>query len=380
MSPALPNTESFPYDEFLSVQEERDQFIYEWDQGLRSREVPVIIMPAWDMWNDNTCADREMFLRWNLWGMIVSARWRSDSVFPHLQPWYGVGIMASAFGAKYRWKGDSAPQTRPVFQSADEVADVKTPRPGESEPMKEVLDRIRWYREVTHDRLPICLTDTQSPHDTASLLMKTNEFFTVSSFEPERVRRFMNAITDLTIAFSEMQMEAIGPVLSLPGHQMLCHPRWSGISLSDDNMSMVSPKVYEAAMLPYNSRISEHFGGIALHSCGKVGHNIPMLLRTPGVNQTEHGVCAIVKDSDPNPNEPGSLRDGYRGSDVILKVRLHKSEIDLSDRLLAPDLKCALVVTGVESQEESEEVYQRFKKRIRCIVEEWPNVDSRTQE
>ncbi|MFH1927050.1 MAG: uroporphyrinogen decarboxylase family protein [Chloroflexota bacterium] len=371
MPPELPNPESFPYDEFLAVQEERDQFIYEWDQGLRPGEVPVIIMPAWDMWNDNTCADSEVFLRWNLWGMIVSARWKSDSVFPHLQPWYGVGIMASAFGAKYRWEGDSAPQTRPVFQSADAVADIKTPRPGESEPMKEVLDRIRWYREVTHDRLPICLTDTQSPHDTASLLMETNEFFTVSSFEPERVERFMNAITDLTIAFSEMQTKAIGSNLSLPGHQMLCHPRWSGISLSDDNMSMVSPRVYEAAMLPYNSRISEHFGGIALHSCGKVGHNIPTLLRTPGVNQTEHGVCAIVKDSDPNPNEPESLRDGYRGSDVILKVRLNKSEIDLLDRLLASDLKCALVVTGVESQQESEKVYDRFKRRIRQITADW---------
>ena len=379
MTPELPNPESFPYDEFLAAQEERDQFIYEWDQGLRLREAPVIIMPAGDMWDDNTCADRELFLRWNLWGMILSARWRSDSLFPHLQPWYGVGIMASAFGARYRWEGDSAPQTRPIFQSADDVADIKTPRSGESESMKEVLDRIRWYREVTHDRLPICLTDTQSPHDTASLLMETNEFFTVSSFEPERVRRFMNAITDLIIAFSEMQKEAIGPNLLLPGHQMLCHPEWSGISLSDDNMSMLSPKVYEAAVLPYNSRISEHFGGIALHSCGKVGHNIPTLLRTPGVSQAEHAVCAIVKDSDPNPNEPESLRDGYRGSDVILKVRLHKSEVELLDRLLAPDLKCALVVTGVESQEESEEVYQRFKARASLIAEQWTKSESCTQ-
>ena len=134
---------------------------------------------------------------------------------------------------------------------------------------------------------------------------------------------------------------------------------------------MVSPRVYELAMLPYNTRIAEHFGGIALHSCGKVSHNIRSLLKTPGVQQVDQPVCAIVKDSDPNPNEPESLRDGYRGSDVILKARLHKSEIELLDRLLAPDLKCALVITGVESQEESEQVYQRFKERICRIAEQW---------
>ena len=87
--------------------------------------------------------------------------------------------------------------------------------------MQEVLDRIRWYRKVTHDQLPICLTDTQSSNDTASLIMETKEFFLVSSYEPERLERFMNAISELIIAFSEMQMEAIGQNISLPGHQML---------------------------------------------------------------------------------------------------------------------------------------------------------------
>ena len=369
----LLDPESFPYDKYLAVQEERDRFTHEWAQGLRPREVPVLIFPVWDMWNDNTCADRELFLRWNLWGMAKSAEWTSDGVFPHLQPWYGVGLYASAFGSQYYWSGNSAPQTHPVFKSADDVTNMKMPPPGESEPMREVLDRIRWYREVTHDRLPICLTDTQSTHDTASLILETNEFFYVSSYEPERLERFMNVITDLIIAFSEIQIEAIGPNLSLPGHQMLCHPKWSGISISDDNMAMLSPRAYEVASLPHNSRLAEHFDGIALHSCGKVGQNIPALLRTPKVQQVEHAACIITRDSDPYPNTPESLRDGYRGSGVILKVRINKDEIGLLDRLLAPDLKCAVVVTGAESREESEQIYHRFKEYTSRITASWPD-------
>ena len=66
------------------------------------------------------------------------------------------------------------------------------------------------------------------------------------------------------------------------------------------------------------------------------------------------------------------MLDGYRGSGVILKVRVNKAEIGLLDRLLAPDLKCAVRVTGVETQAESEAAYQRFKECIQRITASWP--------
>ena len=77
----------------------------------------------------------------------------------------------------------------------------------------------------------------QSPHDTASLLMETNNFFLECSRFHEKYETFLHAITDLIIEFSEKQLEAIGPRSSLPGHQMLCHSRFKGISISDDMKS-----------------------------------------------------------------------------------------------------------------------------------------------
>jgi hypothetical protein len=59
---------------------------------------------------------------------------------------------------------------------------------------------------------------------------------------------------------------------------------------------------------------------------------------------------------------------------VIVKVRLNKDEVELLDRLLAPDLLCAVAVTGVETQAESEQIYERFKERIRRITASWPTV------
>ena len=124
MDTQLPDVETFTYDKYLSVEEERERFTYEWAQGLHPREVPVLMFPEWEMWNDDTCRDRELFLLWNLWGMATSAEHKSDGVFPYLTPWYGAGLMASGFGAKYYWLGNSAPQTHPIFKSADEVKDT----------------------------------------------------------------------------------------------------------------------------------------------------------------------------------------------------------------------------------------------------------------
>jgi uroporphyrinogen-III decarboxylase len=175
--------------------------------------------------------------------------------------------------------------------------------------MLEVLERIQWYREVTNDQLPICLTDTQSPHDTASLLMETNNFFLECSHFHEKYKNFLHAITDLIIEFSEKQMEAIGPRLSLPGHQMLCHPDFKGISISDDNMVMLSPRTYEATSLPYLQKIAAHFGGIAVHSCGNVTHNIPNLLKIEGLESIKATPAQPHRKTyRPDMEAPGSLR------------------------------------------------------------------------
>lgn len=181
MKPKLLNPELFPYERFLAVREKRNQFIYEWAHDLCSREVPVLIYPPQGfLVNNNTCADRELFLRGNLWAMATSCEWFSDGIFPHLMPWYGVGIYASAFGCRYIWKGSDAPQVRPIYTSIDGVANITTPDPRDSREMQEVLRRIRWYRKITRDRLPICLTDTQSPNNAASLILEVNEFFAIS--------------------------------------------------------------------------------------------------------------------------------------------------------------------------------------------------------
>ncbi len=355
--------QSFDYDRFNATLEEKSRLFSDWMQNEHDDEVPFWIVPNIDLWTYDTCRRREEFLNKNLELLHTSMEWKSDMVFPHLQPWYGVGIYATAFGAHYIWNENYCPQVRPIFSRTEEIEHIEKPAIENSAPMREVLERIQWYRDVTNDQLPICLTDTQSPHDTASLLMETNNFFMECSCAHEKYENFLHAITDLIIEFSEKQMEVIGPRLSLPGHQMLCNQHFKGISISDDNMVMLSPQTYAATSLPYLQKIAAHFGGIAVHSCGNVTHNIPNLLKIEGLEQIEHAACVIDKN-DPDPTPPENIRAGYGNSGAIAKIRLHKSESCLLEKLLALGFKCVVQITGVESREESEVVYREFKEQI----------------
>ncbi len=113
---------------------------------------------------------------------------------------------------------------------------------------------------------------------------------------------------------------------------------------------------------PNLQKIADHFGGIAVHSCGNVTHNIPTLLNIEGLEQVEHAACMIDK-SDPAPTPPENIRAGYGKSDVVTKIRLHKSESCLLEKFLTKDLKCLVQIIGVESREESELVYREFKDK-----------------
>ena len=125
-----------------------------------------------------------------------------------MEPWIGTGVFANAFGCEYHFRDDNAPHVRYRYHKIEEVRDIEYPDYRKSPIMSMVLDCIDCFRERTHDGLPIALTDTQSPFDTATLILDAAEFFTACYTEPEIVTDFLQKITDLIVEFSEVQMRA----------------------------------------------------------------------------------------------------------------------------------------------------------------------------
>jgi len=303
---------------------------------------------------------REKSLADQLDCMNIKMQLHSDVAFGYLEPWCGVGVYANAFGAPLFRYAHCDVQTKSRYHDVEEVANVPMPKAGDCELMRDVLDYIRYFRAETHDLIPISLTDTQSPLDSASLILDPCELFAASLEEPEAVEDFMEKVTQSVIDFSEMQIEAIGENLyTAPGHMMLSDNSFSGIALSDDNMAVVSPISYAAIGKPYNEKLSKHFGGLALHSCGVITHNVPLLLETEGLKQLD------FKITDFEPNDAAYLAEQFANTDILIKPCVYPNE-DLNRLLplLRTDVKLLIHVFTSGTVDECNRQYDRVAQFV----------------
>jgi hypothetical protein len=213
---------------------------------------------------------------------IEQTRSLGSDWIPFLEPWHGVGIYADAFGSETGWPEDDYPWTEPFIERIDEVYSLGTPVAGKSPLMERVLGTIEYFKSQTDGQVPISMTDTQSPMNTASLIVRTEELLTACYTNPDAVHHLLDQITELMIEFSRMQLKLIGPNAVRPGHIFPGGGR-RGISVSDDNCSMVSAEIYRAFFLPYFNRLSRAFDGIYLHSCGNFSQNLEAMLEIEGL-------------------------------------------------------------------------------------------------
>ena len=66
-------------------------------------------------------------------------------------------------------------------------------------------------------------------------------------------------------------------------------PDGGGVSVSNDECVMISAAMHDEFNVPYLNRLSEAFGGIYIHSCGKWTHQFPSLAKVRGLKGLEFG-------------------------------------------------------------------------------------------
>ncbi len=356
----------FPYDAFDQFKKEKEAALVAFmNSSPPYLDVPVVVQPPIDIWG-SVAADRVASLERQLQAFLVAMQLKSDFAFTYLEPWHGVGVYANIFGCAVNWYDFDAPQTRAIYHSLDELEGLEKPDILSAELPRMILETIRYYRHVTGDRLDISLTDTQSPNDSASLILDTSEFFASSLNDMDRLAQFMDLVTEVMIEFSEMQFAVMGPTATRPGHIMQSARSLPGISVSDDNMAVISAKSYAHSALPYNSRLGEHFGGIALHTCGDFSHNFAVVKQVKNLVLMD---CALG-GVDPQPNDPKKLGDAFAGTGIVLKVRLGAEEQyweGLED-LVRPDLKLILQFASEGDVAQSNDAYDALKARCREIL------------
>jgi len=301
------------------------------------------------------CRDWKNSLELQLGALEMSRLFKAD-VPNFLEPWYGIGTMASAFGGDYVWHEGNAPALEPRFSSIEEALACDPLDVDKTAIGKHTLRMIEYFMDQTKGRLPVSFTDTQSPLNMAGHLLPLDEFFMEFMIEPERVVTLLDRIADVSIAFNTKQEQLIGDALVLPGHGFASSTAWEGLGMSDDNAIMISPRQYSELAAPAVEKICAPYGGPAFHSCGNWNAWIGAVLNMKGIRMAD-GAFSLQTD----PGATGNLEafHSFANTGVVLNARivgdLQTIETQVR-RLWTPGMKL-VVVTYCETPEEQERAY-----------------------
>ena len=207
-----------------------------------------------------------------------------DDYIPFLHPWYGTGVLASAFGIKLICNGKADPATDlPTITCPEEIDALQLPVPGESGAMPLVVRMIDYFK--ANADLPVVFTDCQGPMATALQVIGYDKFCYWIQDDPDRIHKLMSLITDALIAWVKFQKARTGQPLTGGSYPLgIKLPAGSGgVWLSDDDSVIMDAQTYREFIRPYNERLLAAFGGGCIHYCGNSTQNIENYCQTKGV-------------------------------------------------------------------------------------------------
>ncbi|MDR0582961.1 MAG: hypothetical protein LBG57_01230 [Treponema sp.] len=338
------------YADYCASLDERCAFFWPASEGVlvcRRFRVPLVFA--------GLCRDMEMSLKLQLGALHQSMDYPMD-IPNFLEPWYGIGAGPSAYGAEYVWNGDLAPATLPVFSSIEEALKHEPGEIEETPAGRHILEMIEYFLEKTGGKIPLSLSDVQSPLDTAAALFDTADFYMAIADEPENVETLLERIAGLTVRFCKKQAALIGSRLVYPGHGFSSSRQFSCMGFSDDNSIMLSPEIHRDICASSMIRFGRAFGGFAFHSCGNWSMRTGMIRNLEGLRMVDG---AFTGGTDPSPNPAQPFVDAFAGTGITVNARMVGSPgevIEKTGELKKPGVKL-IAVTYCASAEEQKIVY-----------------------
>jgi 5-methyltetrahydrofolate--homocysteine methyltransferase len=192
-----------------------------------------------------------------------------DDYVPYFMPWFGTGVLASAFGAKIRIPDDPSDDPavlEPLIKTTADAAHLHLPEPGRHGWMPRVLEAIDYA--VAAGDLPVGLTDMQGPLDTLGQMCGQAQLYQWMYSEPAMIHDLMGMVTEAFIQWVKIQKEHIGESLEWSNGLQGAYSPGCGVWESDDDLVLVDAHLYGEFVVPYVSRIFKAFGSGSVHFCG----------------------------------------------------------------------------------------------------------------
>ena len=302
------------------------------------------------------CRDMQQSLEWQLGALQKSMDYKAD-VPNFLEPWYGIGQVASSYGIDYLWNPGQAPVSKPAFQTIDEALLYDAIPVKETKIGKQSLQMVEYFLDKTKGKIPMSMSDIQSPFNNATMIVDTINFLMSMITEPEKVLRFLDVLAGLEIDFYKEQEQLIGDALVKPGHGFASSHVFVGFGMSDDNVVMIDEESYLNYVSPSFEKLGAAFGGTVFHSCGNYSDKVVMLNKIKGIKMVDG---AFTPETDPSPNPATPFVESLKTSGIILNARMCGS-LDIvketTSHLWDPGMKL-IAVTYSPTPEEQKLVYE----------------------
>lgn len=176
-----------------------------------------------------------------------------------VMPVFSVTQEAAALGCGVDW---GAPLRMPAVRErpwAPDAADLRIPRDWSDAPsIRTVLEAVRLLRGNLGDRVAV-IGKAMGPWSLSYSLWGTEEFLAMTLLDPEKARRSLQILKEVTVRFANAQAQA--------GADAVC--------IADHATDMISPAMYRDMLLPVHQEILGRVGcPVILHCCGDTSDRI----------------------------------------------------------------------------------------------------------
>jgi hypothetical protein len=122
--------------------------------------------------------------------------------------------------------------------------------------------------------------DLQGPMDICEVVWGSSIFYALID-RPALVHGLLDLVTATYIRALEAWLEIVPFRPAGNAHWGLYHR--GNLMLRDDSAMNLSPAMFAEFIRPYDQRLLDHFGGGAIHFCGRGDHYLPLVAEMPGV-------------------------------------------------------------------------------------------------
>jgi len=199
--------------------------------------------------------------------------------YPAFRSWCDQSTIPSMFECVNEYSSDkTSVHVKPVIDKPSDVYLLPTAEFRKGFPCYDILEQMAWRHQRCGGRIWSYMTDVQGPFSAAAQMWWVQGFMADLYTYPEEVHHLQRLCTDAIIWFFREMYDVVEQKL-VPLHALpfTWIPNDVGVAVSDDFLSLVGVDTIREFNIPYLEQVGEAFGGVTVHSCGRINHAVEVL-------------------------------------------------------------------------------------------------------